>query len=185
MGVAQNRDTATNAPPIEGSSDAESTYSDFCRVQYPSLLAVITVVTRDRWAAEDIAQEALARAWTHWSRVARMDEPAGWTRHVALNLARSHLRRRRVASFARPFDRPIAADILSEAVADSALMTALSFLTPRQRAAVAWRYLNDLPIHEVASIMRCKEGTVRALTSQGMTRLRKAMAQNLEDDNER
>lgn len=159
-----------------GPKDHDAAFSTLCKAQYDSLVAVITVVVRDRGAAEDVAQEALARTWMHWARVADLNDPAGWTRHVALNLARSYLRRRRIAELARPSLHEVAdPEATKRDESDSTLMTALATLTPRQREAIAWRYLADLSIHEVADLMQCKEGTVRALTSQGLSRLRQAI----------
>src|SRR5580692_6554628 len=47
----------------------------------------------DRGDAEDVAQEALARASVRWSRL--QDRPEGWVTRVASNLAIDRYRRRR------------------------------------------------------------------------------------------
>jgi RNA polymerase sigma-70 factor (ECF subfamily) len=61
-----------------------------------------------------------------------------------------------------------------QAEADSALVVraAVLGLPERQRAAIVLRYYADLPVAEVAQIMRIAEGTVRALTHQGTEKLR-------------
>lgn len=71
----------------------------FCRREYPRLVRLIAVYCGDGGAAEDLAQEALARVWERWERVGGMDRPDLWARRVALNLANSWHRRRR---FQRP-----------------------------------------------------------------------------------
>jgi RNA polymerase sigma-70 factor (ECF subfamily) len=43
--------------------------------------------------AEDVAQEAFLRAWRLWPSISRYDDPVGWVRRVAWNLASSRLRR--------------------------------------------------------------------------------------------
>jgi len=53
--------------------------------------------------AEEIAQEALARAWERWDVVSLMSSPDGWTYRVAFNLAKSHYRRRQAEK--RAMDR--------------------------------------------------------------------------------
>jgi RNA polymerase sigma factor (sigma-70 family) len=57
---------------------------------------------------------------------------------------------------------------------------ALTLLTDRQRAAVVLRYLADLPIAEIAEVMDCAPGTVKATLHQALARMRVG----LEDDDE-
>jgi RNA polymerase sigma factor (sigma-70 family) len=52
------------------------------------------------------------------------------------------------------------------------LQRALLSLPLRQRTAVVLRFYEDLDIGQTASTMRCSEGTVKALTSRGIARLR-------------
>src|ERR1022692_1666166 len=54
-------------------------------------------LTGDMAEAQDIAQEAFARAWQRWSAVRDCDSPEAWVRRVATNLAASRWRRIRVA----------------------------------------------------------------------------------------
>src|SRR5262249_45667987 len=50
-------------------------------------------LTGDLAEAQDIAQEAFARAWQRWSVVRDCDSPEAWVRRVATNLAASRWRR--------------------------------------------------------------------------------------------
>ena len=52
--------------------------------------------------AQDIAQEAFARAWQRWDSVRACDSPEAWVRRVATNLATSRFRRDRTRRFPRP-----------------------------------------------------------------------------------
>ena len=129
-------------------------------------------LTGDVGAGEDIAQEALTRAWTRWGRVSRLDSPEAWTYRVAVNLARS--RRRRQQAEQRALARVgVDAGALAAEVADSvAVRDAVAALPERMRAALVLRYFADLPVAEVAEILDCAPGTVKSLTSQAIDRLR-------------
>src|SRR3954471_5113332 len=56
--------------------------------------------------AQEVTQEAFARAWLRWGRIARYDDPAAWVRRVAWNLATSRIRRMRTALRHRNSQRP-------------------------------------------------------------------------------
>jgi RNA polymerase sigma factor (sigma-70 family) len=49
---------------------------------------------------------------------------------------------------------------------------AVRALPARQRTALVLRYYADLPVDEVAEVMGCAPGTVKALTSQALHKLR-------------
>ena len=51
-----------------------------------------------------------------------------------------------------------------------------------QRTAVVLRFYEDLDIGQTASTMRCSEGTVKALTSRGIARLRPLIGDDSYDE---
>jgi RNA polymerase sigma factor (sigma-70 family) len=55
-----------------------------------------------------------------------------------------------------------------------ALAAALGRLTPRQRAVVVLRYVEDLAESEVAAVLDVSVGTVRSTASRALARLRAA-----------
>ena len=52
------------------------------------------------------------------------------------------------------------------------LVDALATLSPRQRTALALRYVEDLDVRGIAERMGCSEGTVKSQLSRGTERLR-------------
>jgi RNA polymerase sigma factor (sigma-70 family) len=147
---------------------------------YQRLVAQVFGLIGDLAEAEDAVQEAFAKVLTRPRAFAGADDPERWLRVVALNVARTRYRRRRV------FDRlvragrvqaaPIAAPGLT---ADRvALLTALRRLPMPTREAVVLYHLADLPVDEVAATLGVPVGTVKARLSRGRT----ALAGFLSDD---
>jgi RNA polymerase sigma-70 factor (ECF subfamily) len=134
------------------------------RDEYPRLLRIVYALCGSRSVAEDAAQEALLRAYDDWSRVSAMDRPRAWIRQVAINLARSRLRR--VAAEARAVARsamPRTESDLAELPEDAdRFWAAVRRLPRRQAEAIALHYADDLAIADVAVVMRVAEGTVKA-----------------------
>jgi RNA polymerase sigma-70 factor (ECF subfamily) len=128
----------------------------------------------NRGEAEEVAQEALARAYARWRTVAAHDEP--WVARVAINLAISRTRRRRPTVV---FDETLDAVRRGDdafAVERLALVAALRDLPARQRQVVALRYLADLPEADVASVLHISRGSVKQHAHRGLGRLREALA---------
>ena len=65
---------------------------------------------------------------------------------------------------------------------DSDLQTALAALPPKQRGAVVYRYLADLPYAEVAALLECSQAAARRSASDGIARLRRHYGKDLSDD---
>ncbi len=69
-----------------------STFEEFFLLQHERLFQALYLLTGNRSEADDLAQEALLRAYERWDRVGAMDSPAGYVYRTALNLHRSRLR---------------------------------------------------------------------------------------------
>ena len=151
-------------------------FSAFYRAHLPRLVGALTLYTGDRELSADLAQEAMARAYRDWRKVICLDSPAAWLHRVGLNLANSAFRRKLIEWRASARSRAQAIDAhhdpdAGDAVAVRRLVAALP---ARQKTALVLRYYVDLPVSEVAESMGCAEGTVRALTSQALSALRRS-----------
>jgi len=142
--------------------------AQFCEDVRGRLVAALVLYTGDRHLAEELAQEALARAWERWDTVGAMASPEGWAFRTARNLAVSRWRRRAIERRARVATAPVVVDP-AEGVA---IRAAVSALPERQRATVVARYFLGLSVAETAEQLRCAEGTVKAATSQALESLR-------------
>jgi len=143
---------------------------------YASVVALTYGLSGSRWVAEELAQEAFLRAHRDWARVGEMDSPGGWVRRVAINLARSRLRRLRSETLARLRIGPSRAtsNPLSDSESD-AFWEAVRRLPTRQAQAIALRYIEDHSVAEIADLLGIAEGTVKALLHQGRERLRRQL----------
>lgn len=150
-------------------------FDDFVRSRSTSLLRVAYLLTGDRHAAEDLLQDVLERLYVSWWRV--RDSPEAYTRRALVNQATNRWRRRRRRPETALGDHDVAQrDHSDDALVRDVVVAALRELPPRQRAAVVLRFLEDLPVSEVARALDCSEGTVKSHTARGLTRLRSSLA---------
>ncbi|SCE82433.1 RNA polymerase sigma-70 factor, ECF subfamily [Micromonospora chokoriensis] len=140
------------------------------------LVVQLYAMTGDLNEAQEAVQEAFTRALVKPGRFTGLDNPEAWLRRVAVNVARSRHRRRRVLTglLRRIGPPPAVADRAPEHLA---LLAALRGLPEGQRHALALHYLVDLPIGEVAATLGVSPGTVKSRLSRG----RQALAALLTD----
>ncbi len=149
----------------------------FCRDAWPRLVAGLVAWCDSRAVAEELAQETLVRVWERWSQVVEARDPDAWMWRVAINLSRSS--RRRSVAERRALRRAGGIRVRlpdTPAAVDGVLLASVRARPDRQRGAVVLRHVVDLPVAVVAESMGCAEGTVRALTHQGLDRLRSSAA---------
>jgi RNA polymerase sigma-70 factor, ECF subfamily len=70
-------------------------FDELYRAHGGRLVVQLFAYTQDLALAEDLVQEAYCRAPMRWSRIAGYEDPVGWVRRVAWNLAASNWRRSR------------------------------------------------------------------------------------------
>ena len=153
------------------------------------LVGLCTAVTRDRDAAEDLAQEALLQAW----RIRhRLHDPAGrdrWLAAIARNVCRRWLR-------ARGRDAAVAADVeavpaepaaeleveLERAELAELLDRALGLLPAATREVLVLRYVHDSPHAAIGERLGLSEDAVAMRLTRGKVVLRRVLAQELRDE---
>ena len=157
--------------PAGGPGDRPS-FDDRVEVLAPLAYRVCFRILGDRHDAQDLTQEALARAFARWRRVAAYDE--AWITRVATNLALGEVRRRQRGRRLAP--EPTGSAAVDAVVTQRAeLVEVLRSLSRRQREVVALRYLADLPEADVARALGCSIGTVKQHASRGLAALRIAL----------
>jgi RNA polymerase sigma-70 factor, ECF subfamily len=154
-------------------------FEEFYTATVGRLLGAMYPVTGDLHEAEEIVQEAFARASVRWSRLRDYDVPEAWVRRVAMNLATDRGRRlqRQARALLRTGPPPSVPPASVEAMA---LAEALRTLPMRQRQAIVLHHLIDLPVEEVAATLGTRSGTVKSLLARG----RRTLAARLGDPEE-
>jgi RNA polymerase sigma-70 factor (ECF subfamily) len=147
---------------MESDDDFESFYA----AAFHRIAGQLVVVTGDLQDAEDVTQEAFARASLRWSRVRTYDIPEAWVRRVALRLATDRFRqaRRRLAALRRVEVEPRMPAVSVEALA---LAEELRALPLTWRKAIVLHHLVGMPVEEAARTLGVPAGTVKTRLARG------------------
>ena len=147
-----------------------SSYEDFFRSTFPRVRAAVTRIVGPE-GGEDLAIEALARAYSRWNAVAKMEYPQAWATRVGVNLALDQVRRKEI--------RPVPLAVRDEAdqvILRADLVSAMRLLPKRQREVVVLRHVVDLSETQVSRTLGISEGSVKTHLHRAVQGLRKALS---------
>ena len=142
----------------------------------PRVTSQVYAMVGNRADAEDITQEAYARAWQHWDKVSGYGNPEAWVRTIAFRVAVSSWRKA-INRFRAQRRHGVPNELPGADPDYVAIVAALRRISPEQRRAVVLYHLVGLSIPEVAAETGVAEGTVRARLTRG----RQAMAPHLSE----
>jgi RNA polymerase sigma-70 factor (ECF subfamily) len=145
------------------------------RRDFARLVSLAHTLSGSRSAAEELVQEAFLSAHRQWHRVGDYADPAAWLRRVVVNLSVSVVRRRiaEAVALGRLVGRRQLPEVLPER--DEVVWRAVRRLPRRQAQVVALRYVDDRSVAEIAAILECAEGTVKAHLYQARQTLARAL----------
>ena len=145
--------------------------SELYRAHLPAATRLAYLLTGDRAAAEDVAQDAFLSAASRLGGLRHDAAFGAYLQRAVVNKVRNRARRLSLErAHARPAD-PAPYDLPDVATRDR-LWAALLRLPHRQRAALVLRFYLDLSEHDVAERLRCRPGTVKSAVSRGLAALR-------------
>jgi RNA polymerase sigma-70 factor (ECF subfamily) len=158
-------------------------FDDFYLASYGRTVAMVAALVGSRHEAEDIAQEAYARALARWRLLRAYDLPQAWVRKVALRLAidAGRRQRRRVATMTQlaMLRQPPTADP-GDDLLHTPLGRALLSLPLPERQVLALHYVADLPVNTIARECGLSPGTVKSRLAAGRRHLEARLSQHPE-----
>src|SRR5262249_36210084 len=157
-----------------GAVDAEvEGFAQFVEARQRALQRTAWLLTGDWALAEDLVQTALVRSWPRWERIHRRDDPEIYVSRAMVNTWVSWRRRRwwgERTTGAVP-DVEAVGDVAAEVAVRVTVQAALRSLTARQRAVLVLRVFDDMPEAQVAQVLDCAVGTVKATLAHAVARL--------------
>ncbi|WP_323101989.1 SigE family RNA polymerase sigma factor [Intrasporangium sp. YIM S08009] len=159
------------------SPQAEDDFAAFVRARQHALVRFGYLLTGDRMSGEDLTQTALARLYLKWDTIRSTEAVEAWVRKVMVNehtnwWRRAWRHRERLDFDAAHSDARPAPGGSADGRVDDDLWRQVLALPPRQRAAVALRYYEDLSEAQTAEILGCSIGTVKSQTHRALASLR-------------
>lgn len=145
-------------------SDWIDDFEEFFHARRGPLRRTGYALTGDWQLAEDLTQTTFLRLYRHWPRVRRLNVDAYARRTLVNAYLDSRKRRAEVPS------EQVPESTTSDSGVDDRLDldAALAGLAPQMRAVVVLRFLDDLSVREVASILDIAEGTVKSATHNAL-----------------
>lgn len=162
-------------------ASSRASFEAWARARQQTMVRNAYLLTGDFQRAEDLVQEALIRAAERWD-VLEPGNPDAWVRTV---IYRQHVSWWRKTGRESVVERVPTSLVQTDDDSGMLLRTAFARLTPRQRAVMILRYIEDRSVAETAAVLGVTEGTVKKQTSLAVERLRAVAPELRELEGER
>src|SRR5471032_2401668 len=160
----------------------EPAYRTLTRRYLPAMLGLARRILGNAADAEDVAQEAMLRVWTHAPRWQPLAAFRTWLTRVVVNLCIDRKRRRPWVALEAVGEivdaTPGVAEIAELGERERALTTAIADLPARQRTAIVLTYSEGMSNAQVAEILDTSISAVETLLVRGKQNLRARVAQD-------
>ena len=154
-------------------AEDEAEFREYVAGRWTWLVQAAVLLTGDPGQAEDLAQTALVRVFSSWSRVRAAADMDAYTMRIMINQNKNRFRKRRVVEDLTGTLPDRGGDDLTARVDQRAgLLAALASLPKRQRQVVVLRYWEDYSEAQTASILGCSVGTVKSQAAKALAKLR-------------
>jgi RNA polymerase sigma factor (sigma-70 family) len=181
--------TRINALMDQASSGDDGAFGSLASTVQDELFRFALAQGLRREDASEATQEALMRAYSGRVEWRSGSDVMAWLRGITVNVVREcHRKRRRqkiiwlgLIKSEAPAEAAVdevAGNDRLQAEQLQCLIEAVKGLPPRQREAIACRYLRRMSIRETAAAMDCAEGTVKSAVASALQRLRDILEKN-------
>jgi len=164
----------------------EPAYRTLTRRHLPAMLGLARRILGNAADAEDVAQEAMLRVWTHAPRWQPLAAFRTWLTRVVVNLCLDRKRRAQwVALEAAGEIVDPAPDVTDRAEHDEReqkLAAAIAELPARQRSAIVLTYSEGMSNAQVAEILDASVSAVETLLVRGKQNLRARLGNMIDGD---
>jgi RNA polymerase sigma-70 factor (ECF subfamily) len=152
----------------------QAEFETLLRQTWPTIVAV---ARRFHAGAEvaDICQEVVLIAWRRRDTLRDISAFASWVRTIALNVGRSHSRRRQSWVGVLEEQQVSLPDMSEDILNRQAVEDALSALSKRERFTVEAHYVTGWPLSDIAGALGEPVGTTKARLSRARSKLRREL----------
>ena len=147
-----------------------------------SLLRLCTLYLRDPYLAEDALQDTYLKVWKYYHGFEGRAAEKTWITRIAINTCKSYL----AAPWRQKVDATEVTQILEEGLASGYrdgdayeklnntldLMQEIMKLKDQYRLAILLYYYQEMPVPEIAKVMRRRENTIFSLLRRGREQLK-------------
>ena len=169
---------------VERALQDPGAYEELVRRYQRRLYNLAGRLTGDREEAEDLAQEALVRAYVALPRFRKGERFSPWVYKIAVNLCINYLRRRKTLvalNDQAPFvDRsPTPEQSLERGETQATVQKAILALPEQYRAVILMRHQQELSYSEIAEALGLPLGTVKTHLFRAREMLHRLLSQEL------
>ncbi len=164
----------------------ELAFRQLSRRHLPAMLGLARRILGNAADAEDVAQEAMLRVWTHAPRWQPLAAFRTWLTRIVVNLCLDRKRRAKWVDLEAAGEivdpAPGVTDAAEQSERERSLTAAIAELPERQRAAIVLTYTEGMTNAQVAEVLGTSVSAVETLLVRGKQNLRTRLNDMIDKD---
>jgi RNA polymerase sigma-70 factor (ECF subfamily) len=166
--------------PREVERDLAASFDRLVAEHYGLVARLVRRLTGWQGDADDLVQEVFVSAWRAWPTFRQDSKAETWLTRIAINQCRSHRRRqwlradvwRRLGEITHFWEQRAPDAGLVQTEEGARLRAALAQMSQGDREVLVLRYLEELPVDEMATMLKLTRGAVEVRLSRARTKLK-------------
>lgn len=150
---------------------ARADFQQLLEQETPALFRRALLLCHDWHLAEDLVQETAEKMLRQWKKVAAADNPGAYCQQILTNTFLALTRKRGYHETPVDIFVPEQVDPWETIDTELSVAKALASLAPLERAVVIGRYIDDLPVAKIASLLSKSESWVRVTAHRSLKKL--------------
>ncbi len=154
--------------------EPENEFANWVSLYTERLVRVACMYTRDLAAAEDHVQDAYIKAYKSMHQLSQRDRPFPWLVRIVINECKTASRKSWLEMVTSIFPNRAGGSTEDNYILHSELREvhkAVLSLPEKYKIPIALYYFEELPIPQIAEVMRIRPNTVKTRLSRGRQRL--------------
>lgn len=155
-------------------NDSKKEFEDLYKKYHKKLYSTAFYLCLNHFDAEDVLQQSVVDAFSNFTNLRNKEFFYTWITRILINNRNKLYKRKSKISIVELTD-----NLIYEEKYDDFIKSIVETLDEKHRSVFILKYVEDLPIKEIAQVLKIPQGTVKSRLSRTISKIKKELAKEV------